>query len=388
MRIVHVIGGINPSGGGPQTVVASLASAQAALGHDVTILHHTLDHLMETIPALLTQIEGSERVRLHRIRPPNRLEQILTRRLVSDCAECIQNHDVVQLHGVWDAILRSSAAAARKLRVPYIVTPHGMLDPWSLQQSKWKKGIVMLISTSAMLQRAGAIHALNEAERIGISKLGLETRVEVIPNGVFSSILAKLPARGGFRARQPQFTDKRIVLFLSRLHWKKGLDLLVNAMAKVVAKVPDAALVIAGPDDGALSALQQQIRGRQLEASVHIVGPIYAEGKSELLVDADAFCLPSRQEGFSMAILEALAAQVPVVISHQCNFPEVGRANAGVVTQLSDAAVADALIEVLSNVEKSMEMGRRGRELVLRDYTWERIVVRTIELYNSVTARL
>jgi glycosyltransferase involved in cell wall biosynthesis len=197
-------------------------------------------------------------------------------------------------------------------------------------------------------------------------------------------MIAKLPARGGFRARHPELADKRIVLFLSRLHWKKGLDVLASAMTRLVQTIPDAALVVAGPDDGALGDFQQQVRNLSLKDHVHIVGAVYGDAKSELLVDADVFCLPSRQEGFSMAILEALAATVPVVISQQCNFPEVGSESAGLVTQLSDVAVAEALIEVLSKPEMARQMGQRGRQLVLRSYNWDRIAARTIELYSSI----
>jgi glycosyltransferase involved in cell wall biosynthesis len=173
------------------------------------------------------------------------------------------------------------------------------------------------------------------------------------------------------------------VLFLARLHPKKGLDILADAFAQLATHHGKAHLVVAGPDGGAQEDFTRRIAQLNLTARVHVVGPLYGRDKFAAMVDAGCFCLPSRQEGFSVAITEALACGLPVVASESCHFPQIVASGAGRVTPLDAAAVAQALRDVLADPSRRAEMGRRGRELVERHFTWPRIAPRMIGAYEE-----
>jgi glycosyltransferase involved in cell wall biosynthesis len=146
-------------------------------------------------------------------------------------------------------------------------------------------------------------------------------------------------------------------------------------------------LVVAGPDDGERAVFEQRIAAHGLTARTHITGPIYGRAKYEAMTDAACFCLPSRQEGFSVAITEALALSCPVVITRECHFPEVGEVGAGFVTGLDAREVAQGLLSLLGDPAAAREMGRRGLALVRERFTWERIAEQTIDAYRRHCGR-
>jgi glycosyltransferase involved in cell wall biosynthesis len=163
------------------------------------------------------------------------------------------------------------------------------------------------------------------------------------------------------------------------LHYKKGLDYLIEAFAITANQIPDVDLVIAGPDGGAQAQLQRDIERLKLKHRVHIVGALYGREKYEALVDAYCFCLPSRQEGFSNAITEAMACGTPVVISENCNFPEVEEAGEGSVVKLAADPIAAALISLLRSPIARDAAGRAGRAMVLERFTWGATAARWVD---------
>jgi glycosyltransferase involved in cell wall biosynthesis len=236
-----------------------------------------------------------------------------------------------------------------------------------------------------MLDGAFALHVGNRDEQELIGPLGLKAKTVMLPNGVFPEEFEPLPVAGSFRASHPEIGNEPFVLFLSRLHYKKGLDYLVNAFAELASKIQGVRLVIAGPDEGDKKPTQELVKKYGLESRVHFTGPLYGRAKLEALVDAACFCLPSRQEGFSMAILEALACAAPVVISENCHFPEVGTTGSGQVVRLEQSEIVAALERVFTKPEETREMGRRGRELLFSDYTWNIVAERSITAYGAAS---
>jgi glycosyltransferase involved in cell wall biosynthesis len=194
-----------------------------------------------------------------------------------------------------------------------------------------------------------------------------------------------LPPAGSFVASRPSLAGRRFVLFLGRLHVVKGLDILADAWRRCAAEAPDVDLVVAGPDAGAGRDFAARIAQAGLADRVHMAGPLYGAKKLAALVDAACFCLPSRQEGFSVAVLEALACGVPAVISEACRFPEAAVAGAAEVVASDANSLATGLLRVLSDPTRALAMGRAGQQLVCSQYTWPAIAQRLIQAYTDVT---
>lgn len=392
MRILHVIQTLDPKTGGPPAVATRLAAAQASLGHEVSIVSYASPEAQNRVASSLAPIPGMSMVTLHTIAPEGpgfaRLRGANARTWFG---ANLCGVSAIHLHGVWEGLLVRGARAARAHRVPYVVTPHGMLDPWSIRGQGFvnttKKRLALLAIYRAMLCRAAFLHVLNPDEATGLMPLRLGTRVEIIPNGIFEAEVSPLPTPGAFRAKHPELGADPYVLFLSRVHFKKGLDFLVGAFAMLATSHPGLRLVVAGPDDGYVATLKDLIGRAGLQPRVHLVGPLYAADKLAAFVDAAVFCLPSRQEGFSVAIIEAMACGTPVVVSDQCHFPEVASGGAGKVVTLGEQPTAAALDAVLRlPTPEARAMGQRGRDMVLSRFTWPKIAEKMIDAYQRGSA--
>jgi glycosyltransferase involved in cell wall biosynthesis len=382
MKIVHVISSIDPAQGGPQSACVRLAAAQAALGHDVHIMSYGGIEVEKRAFKSAQDVPFVALVHWHLLDDPDRMEQILCVEGSRQLRQVLKGASFVHIHGVWEPILRKAANTARSNRIPYCVQPHGMLDAWSMKQKQLKKRIALLLGYRKMLDQAKFLVTLNNDESRLLEPLRLKAPTLTIPNGIFLEEYTDLPGAGFFRERLSLARKKRVILFLSRLHTKKGLDILADAFKLIAGSHPDVDLVVAGPDGGAREGFVSQIDRLHIADRVHLIGPIYGEDKLRALVDARCFCLPSRQEGFSVAIIEALACGLPAVISDACHFPEVETANAGVVVPLDPADVAFALASVLDNPAMASTMGQNGQRLVRENYTWPRIAELTIHGYN------
>lgn len=383
LRILHVVQTLDPAAGGPPYIALKLATAQAVHGNDVHMLTYRQPGTEDDIRAEMSQIPSSQLVQQHYLPPESRLGRFFAPAAARAAREMLKRFDVVHMHGVWEPMLLRIASECRRAGVPYVVTTHGMLDPWSLSQSATKKKLALAVGVRKLLNGSLFLHLGNRDERDLIKPLGLTAKHELIPNGVFEHEVRTLPDKGTFRAAFPQVADAPYVLFLSRLHFKKGLDYLADAFAQLAPRLPAVHLVVAGPDGGARADFEQRIATAGLQSRVHVVGPLYGPMKIAAIVDAATFCLPSRQEGFSLAITEALGCGCPCVVSHACHYPEVEEAAAGYCTDLDPRQIADALYKVLSNPQAAQQMSTAGRALVLERFTWPVIADLTTTHYRK-----
>ena len=374
--------------GGPPAIAARLAAAQAALGHSVRIISIDRPDRQAAIYNTLERIPGFSAVQVEHLKPLGRIDRWIGHRTKKVVTEAVAWADVVHLHCVWDTILRVAAWECRRIGRPYLVLLNGMLDPWSLKQKKWKKKLALLCSYRKMLNHAAGLHLGNIDEQRLIKPLRLTAPYAVVPNGVFLEEIEPLPPKEWFYASHPELEAQPFILFLGRLHYKKGLDYLADAFEIVAKYDGDVRLVVAGPDEGYRGKFEQKIQKMDLTNRVHLIGPIYGRDKLGALVDSVCFCLPSRQEGFSVAITEALGCGAPVVISEGCHFPEVAQAGAGEVVHLDSQELAQALIRVLSDQDLRRRMGQAGRRLVTSRYTWPKIAQQTIDVYGQALGRV
>jgi glycosyltransferase involved in cell wall biosynthesis len=384
-RIAHITPSIAPTSGGPATVIARMAAAQAALGHEVTIVSALASQDRAMFEVASQCIPHFNQVNLLLAPWTSNVKGWFGRRMIPIYQALFPFVNIVHIHGIWEPMLVTAAATARACKVPYIVRPCGMLDPWSLRQSGVKKKIALTFTHKKMLHEAALIHTLNEDEHRLIEPLGLAAPRTIIPNGVFLDEIDDTPSDDGLFARFPELRQHPYILFLARLHYKKGLDILAEAFTRVAQLHPAVHLLVAGPDGGAAAEFLRVIQAHKLQERVHMAGPLVGPAKCSAYRGAACFCLPSRQEGFSLSITEALASRVPVAISEDCHFPQVKTAGAGRVFPLTAQDAAAALHEILASTPHQLRgMGDAGRAYVEKNLTWERIAEMTIDAYAGI----
>jgi poly(glycerol-phosphate) alpha-glucosyltransferase len=292
--------------------------------------------------------------------------------------------DVLHSHGLWMYPSYASLRWAQTFRQPYIVSPHGMLDDWAVRNSAWKKRVAGWIYEDAHLQGAACLHALNVAELRAIRAYGLGNPVCVIPNGV------EYPASGysappPWRASVPK--DSHVLLYLGRLHPKKGLLNLLEAWKLAGAgrgcSLPWT-LVIAGWDQGGHDAeLKLLARDLGITESAVFVGPQFDDAKNASYACADAFVLPSFSEGLPMVVLEAWANGLPVLMTPQCNLAEGFEVGAALRIDSTPHAIAQGLRTLFSlSHEDRRRLGSQGRRLVMAKFTWKVVAEEMTRVYR------
>lgn len=281
--------------------------------------------------------------------------------------------DFAHLHGLWDPVLATVARKLRRDGTPWCVCLHGMLLDYAWGHHTNRKRVAMTLWASALLRYAAFVHCLSQREADAVRRRVPKARLEIIPNGIAPLVDGALPKRGAMRQRLGIPADAPLVLFLSRLHPHKGVETLASAMALVGRQMSDAWLVMAGPpQDGALVERLAGM-GSALGGRLVLPGPLWGIDKAQSYADADVFCLPSSGEAASVAILEAMAAGLPVIVSPQCGAGEVATLGAGLVVEPDAESLATALTSLLRDAALRQRMGAAGREWVLRERTWPSI---------------
>ena len=382
MRVLHVIYKLDPEGGGPPRALLGLASAQKQAGLDVRVLAAYRRHADMRIREELV----SRGVPVQLVGPTiGPLQWHRSNARAADLA--CRGVDIVHIHAIWEDLLHHAARAARSLRVPYIVRPCGMLDPWSLSQRSLRKRLYLAWRLRRSLDTAAALHFTTETERELTDVLSLKAASIVEPNGVELHEFVEPPAPGTFRRAFPQIGSRPIVLFLSRLHPKKGVDLLVAAFAR--ANTADAVLVLAGPDPvGYRRRVEALVKQHGLDKDVIFTGMVHGRDRVAAMVDADLFVLPSYQENFGVAVVEALATGTPVIVSDQVNIcHEIDGAECGAVVPLDVDALALALSKWMSDARCRIQASQRATELVAAHYDWNQIARRWCVHYERLVGR-
>ena len=276
----------------------------------------------------------------------------------------------------------ASAWAAIRHHKPLFYHQRGVFDPERLKFRSFKKRLYIRAIERPIMRRANTLIALTEAEVRSYRALGVQTQCQIIPNGVDTF----KPERCGDSTCSAWGIgpDDLVILFMGRLHPTKGADRLIRAFMKIQRQFPHAKLVMAGPDEfGILEKFQAEIKESGLQKRVIFTGMVTGDVKQDLLERSNLFCLPSDAEGFSMAVLEALANSTPVLLSPGCHFPEVETSGIGRIVSAEASTLAEAMVELLRDKQALKEMGRKGREFVVRHYSWDTIVNKMENVYYA-----
>ena len=303
--------------------------------------------------------------------------------LTAALKENVRRFDVVHIAGIWNYPTAAASHYARRYRVPYVIQPAGSLYPYSIRGKGWKKRPYYLLVSRRDIRRAAALQYVSADERDTChSAHRLRSRAIVLPSGMDAP---RLPGKEQLRDRHPELRDKKIILFLGRVHRIKGLDVLARAYGRLARERGDVHLLIVGPDEGGHEATIRRLLGREGAGDrVTFTGLLHGEEKWEALAGSDLFVLPSSSEGFSVAILEALACGLPVIISPECHFPEVAERGAGLVTPAEVDPLTAAIRSLLDSRELRRSMGENGRRLVREQYAWDSIARQMIGEYEKI----
>jgi glycosyltransferase involved in cell wall biosynthesis len=280
--------------------------------------------------------------------------------------------DVLHFHSVWMMPLLYATSASRRSLVPLVVSPHGTLSQWAFRSGSFVKRLTWYLTQRRALEHAVLFQASSEMERDEIRSMGFKQRIETIPHGID----IPPPIQRGHR-------ERRTLLFLSRIHRKKGVHDLLAAWGALSGRFPDWQLRIVGPLDSDY-ALQMQKEAHHLPR-VDFVGELAGQEKWEALASAEVFVLPTYSENFGIAVAEALASATPVVVSQGAPWGEVVNRNAGWWPEIG----VEGLVATLSSAmalsrEELAAMGSAGREWMIREYSWIHVAERLRDMYRSI----
>lgn len=364
MRVLHIIPSIAPVRGGPSIALRTIARALTDRG--------------VTVHVATTDDNGQGRSRVPYGRPVvengftcwyfKRQSRFYTTSwpLYRWLSQHVADYDLIHIHALFSFASTAGAFWAHRRSIPYLVRPLGVLNSWGIKNRRpLLKRLSLSLIERRILEKAAAVHftsalEMREASRVAPCSLGV-----VIPNPVDSFAAGHQKSSGAFVANHPELAGKRIVLFLSRVDRKKGLELLIDGFPKVRNALPDVALVVAGTGDREyLTQLRAQASHRGVADSISWVGFLEGEAKQSAFAAADVFVLPSYSENFGIAVVEALVNGLPVVVSDQVGIhDDVSQSGAGLVVKCRSGDVQSALIKVLESQSMRDQMSINARRL-------------------------
>ncbi|NCR72361.1 MAG: glycosyltransferase [Microcystis aeruginosa LG13-12] len=385
MKILQIVPSISLVYGGPSQMVLGLSAALAQLGQDVTII--TTDSNGDTgqapldVPLGVPVSQNGYQIYYFPCSPFRRYKFSLD--LFTWLANRAKDYDIAHIHALFSPVSSISASIARYHQLPYILRPLGTLDPADLQKKRQLKQIYANFLEKPNLAAAAAVHFTSQQECQTAERFNIKTKDIVIPLGVDFFNPQALPVTG---FDLPE--NKPIILYMSRLDPKKGLDLLLPSLERLLEKGLDFHFVLAGgnPQDPEYeNRIKNQIERSILGKNTTITGFVTGEVKNSLLARADLFVLPSYYENFGIAVAEAMAAGIPVVISDRVDLhPAVAAAAAGWVTACQLEDLTNTLAMAITNPEIRQQRGKNARDLVLNQYSWSAIAEQLLTVYQNL----
>jgi len=384
MRIVHYLSAFRLADGGVVRSVLDLTALLAARGHEVFVL--TRD--ASDVPPSWRQAVSGAPLLVELSRPP-RLAGRFDRESMKEARRLIAEAHVVHLHAPWDVANLQFARLARRAKVPYVVTAHGMLDDWSMAQRGAKKRAYLAMFGRRLLERAAFVHCTAQAEQEQARRWFPRGRSCVVPYVVDLDPFRTLPGDALIRQRLPQTdTDRPVVLFLSRLHVKKRPEALIDAAAILRTRDRPLRVIIAGSgDDDYVRSLHARIDRAGLREDAHLVGLVVGDEKLSLYQRADVFAMATSQENFGLVYTEAMSCGTPVIATKGTDiWRELEASGGAIVVDGSPRSIADAIQRLLDDRPLLERMGRAGREWMFREFDGDRIVARFEDMYGRCAA--
>ncbi|NTW87556.1 MAG: glycosyltransferase [Desulfobulbaceae bacterium] len=354
LHLVHTVSSVSEEASGPSYSVVRLCESLISQGNDVRLAtlvnesHTSSPHFLQ--PFLFGQ--GPRRLG----RSPD-MNHWLSEIALAGAV------DLIHSHGLWMMPNIYPGRVAHRYNIPLMVAPRGMLSEWAMQNGSFMKRIIWPLLQRPALDATICFHATSEQEYLDIRRLGFKQPVCVIPNGIDVPMLKKT-AIGG----------RKILMFLGRIHPKKGVDILLRAWRVVQQRFPGWELHVIGPDNGRyLTTMKALVAQLRLERVV-FVGPLYGKDKLRAYRNASLFVLPTHSENFGLTVAEALAASTPVIVTKGAPWDGLEIERAGWWIDIGVDPLVECLEQSMAEPESRLaEMGKAGREWMIRDFSWEKI---------------
>lgn len=363
MKVIHFIPSIDRTSGGVGVYIQVLAKELGKFCELYIVTSYSQNQLTIDNATIITI--------------PTKLLQF--RRMKKEWCKLVQEikPDLIHVNCCWMPQSAFTQKWAQKLGYKVILSPHGMLEPWIISRHYWTKKVpALLLYQKAAIVNANCIHATAESEKANLLKLGYNKKIEVIANGIdVDSIRMK-----------DNWARKKKILFLSRIHVKKGIEFLLEAAALLKKTLADYTINIAGEGDADyITFLKNKSKELGIENLVNFCGGVYGEKKWELFREADVFILPTYSENFGIVVGEALACGTPVITTKGTPWEELNTAHCGWWIDTNTKALTEALTDFLSKpTEELKDMGINGRKLIQNEYSTKKIAYDMFLLYKKI----
>ena len=361
MKILSFVSSLDMSSGGPSRSVPMLVKGLAELGVDITLMTIRSENMN------IHSLEGTT-AKLKVLSPSFSRKEIA--KYLAD-----ERFELIQIQSVWEMPYHKVILEARKQNIPYIVTPRGMLEPWSLSQKKWKKKLAWWLYQRNDVQKSACVFTTAKMEAEHVSNLGITTCKAVIPNGIETDAYPCKTSVEGV---------KKQVLFLSRVHVKKGIELLFEAWKRLHSDYVDWQLLVIGNGEAEyIHSLENRVESLGLKDSIKILPPVFGEAKIKVYQESALFCLPSFSENFGMVIAEAMSCGTPVITTTNCPWEILNETDIGWCVDLSVENLEHALREAMGMDANALyDMGQRASKLIYDNFDYRSVTRKTLSLYE------
>ena len=361
MIFLSFVSSLDLSAGGPSRSVPMLVKGLAELGVDITLMTIRSENMN------IHSLEGTS-AKLKVLSPSFSRKEIA--KYLAD-----ERFELIQIQSVWEMPYHKVILEARKQNIPYIVTPRGMLEPWSLSQKKWKKKLAWWLYQRNDVQKSACVFTTAKMEAEHVSNLGITTCKAVIPNGIETDAYPCKTSVEGV---------KKQVLFLSRVHVKKGIELLFEAWKRLHSDYVDWQLLVIGNGEAEyIHSLENRVESLGLKDCIKILPPVFGEAKIKVYQESALFCLPSFSENFGMVIAEAMSCGTPVITTTNCPWEILNETDTGWCVDLSVDNLERALREAMEMDANALyDMGQRASKLIYDNFDYRSVTRKTLRLYE------